>query len=225
MDNNVWDDIRNDLDADIQSLQAKDRKYEVSGASEARRGMAPREMVGYADTYDKIPPIKRNGRPTKRVVAGQNVVFENAKKMKDIILKVVIAASLAGIVGVSFKVLEKADADDLENDVTMEQEYTPEAIAAQFAQKEKNTPSEVEYIQDVNNGVYSEPLVTDQFSTEKIDAPHVSSYEEKVDEVKHVNTWSATEGYTPLSQDPNYNPPTEEDLDRLREEAGNSMSR
>ena len=35
-------------------------------------------------------------------------------------------------------------------------------------------------------------------------------------------TWSTQEGYTPLSEDSSYNPPTEEDLNKLREEAGNT---
>lgn len=223
-ENNVWNDIKNDLDSDLRNLQMKDRKYEVSKKTESKRGMAPRDMVSY-NTYEVQDKPVRRGKPTKRVVADQNIRFENLKKIKDVILKVVIAASLAGIVGASFKTLEKADADELGNDVTMEQEYTPEQIASQFAQKEKNTPSEVGYIQDVNNGVYSEPLITDQFSTENIGAPHVSEYEETQDNVRHVNTWSAIEGYTPLSQDPNYNPPTEEDLNELREEAGNTLSR
>ena len=41
-------------------------------------------------------------------------------------------------------------------------------------------------------------------------------------------TWPAIEGeegYTPLSKDPNYNPPTEEDIIRLQEEAKNLASK
>ena len=212
-ENNSWNDImkeeKENLDNTISELQKQDKKYEVSKEVNKAKSFPSRQMVGYANTYssNQIPPRKK--QPTKRVVSGQNIHFENLKKIKNIILKIVITASLAGTVAMVAKYITKSDESEKENIIPVEQEYkaseSPEAIAAKLAEKEKNTPSEVDYIKDVNSGKYEEPLITDQFSTEKTNAPHATE-----DNVKHVRTWSTDEGYTPLSEDPNYNPPTEQ---------------
>ena len=173
------------------------------------RGLKPRDNYGYSSDYTKSVPTTRahKRKPTKRVVNNQNIVFENVKKIKDIILRVIVAGTLVGAVGMIAKFNDKTEDAEFDN-IPIEQEYTQEdavELASALATNEMLNTEQVRFIQNVNNGEYQEPLITDQYSTKNIDASHVEEYKEvPKEEIKHVRTFGVQDGYTPLSEDPTY---------------------